>query len=97
MGMEIRYVRQYTEHGCNIRGSLAVIDYSDRAEEIRAEKPLSGFNSGSFIDALEEAKSLMLSRHSDCKIKLGIPDLVVEIPDDEWQEWNMVEYKDVRY
>ena len=78
--MEIQYIDKFDQYGCNWTGNLAVVDYSARADEIRAPQPLAGFGRGASIDALRDAEALMKSEHPEgFEVLLGIPKLVVRL------------------
>ena len=77
--MKIQYTNIFEEYGCKFEGNLAVIDYSERADEIRSPQPLGGFGRGAILDAADEAKRLLNEKHPNFQVLLGVPVLVAKI------------------
>jgi hypothetical protein len=69
----------YTKHGCNIRGNLLILDYS---EAIERHPRHDMFNSQAPLDMLDVAREIAARDYPGATEKLGIPDLVIRLPDD---------------
>lgn len=78
--MEIKLADSYTEHGCNIRGKLAIVEYYS---SVTNHNFLGAYQNNGLFDCLEEAKKLVKEAYPgidlNAKIKLGIPALVVDV------------------
>ena len=70
--MQIEYTGHFRKHGCNFRGELAVVDYSQEIDK-------AGWGQGSGV--VREAEELVKGRHPNCTVLLSMPTLVVELPE----------------
>jgi hypothetical protein len=77
--MQIEYANSYTEHGTNIHGKLAIVRYSDA---VTNHEFLGAYKRGGLFENLDRAKALISQYHPKTIVCLGIPDLVVKLPED---------------
>ena len=77
--MKITYVNDYNKLGCTFKDNLVVVNYSDYWSELRNSSPIQGFGQGNIFEAKEAAEKKLKELHSDYKILLEIPELVVEL------------------
>lgn len=77
MKFNIDYVTQYTKHGCNFSGNLAVIDYS---QQWKQHRHYGEFGSMAVLDVAEDALKYLSNKHVNdgFTVLLSVPDLVVK-------------------
>lgn len=71
--MKINKQDSYTKHGCNFKGNLLVIDYS---EDWKMHPDYGKFASMSIFDVVDKAKKLLLAEYPNAEILLDVPDIV---------------------
>jgi hypothetical protein len=82
----------YTDHGCHITGHLIIA----RCTPAFDAHPRSGeFGSCSCLDVVDLAREVLEEHGIRCsgtdrhKVKLGIPDLVVAVSEEEWESFSL--------
>lgn len=84
LGQHITWRKQtsYRQHGCNITGWLLVADTSKANDH----HPRNGmFGSQACLDTLDIAEAQI--KKYEHTVRLGIPDLVVEVDEDLWDSF----------
>ena len=77
--MNIQRVTEYTQHGCNFTGNLAMIDLG---EATKGHQDYGKFGANVWGIVSQEAQSLMRQTHPRHAVLLTIPDLVVRLPEE---------------
>ena len=78
--MNIQRVTEYTRHGCNFTGNLAMIDLG---QAVKNHPRYGQFGADAWGDVSQEAQKLMRQTHPRHAVLLTIPDLVVRLPEGE--------------
>ena len=78
--MNIQRVTEYTRHGCNWSGDLAMIDLG---QAVKRHPRYGQFGADAWGDVSQEAQKLMRQTHPRHAVLLTIPDLVVRLPEGE--------------
>jgi hypothetical protein len=73
---------EYTQHGCNFQGNLMIFEYWEAVQIMNRNKDLNGWGQSTYRDAIDEIEKHLKTQNIKYKIKLHVPDFVIQIIED---------------